>query len=833
MYRKNFTTFSFNMDATQQSKNQSADRTDALQQEGAFETSRSDANTEHLVSATTHATIDALAPEASISNFKPLSESFLKSSTTSLEQDVSTFLAKPLEIATGTLNTTDSFPATLARYRFPQDLIYSNPIWYDKIRGNFGFRGTANFTLQVNCTPFQAGRYILAWIPAVGSDSDVPFNLHVNTLTELTQTPHVEIDLNCDSEAFLKVPHINPFPYSYITNGTSAQLGMNGHLVFTPYSPLATGSGSNSATWAIFLHWTDVHLSFPIHPQSGIERGTRRKIGPAYSEQASQGNTPISSSLNVASTVASKLSIIPSLSSVMGTAKWYLDAASKSAASFGWSRPHNSESTSLMVRTIMNRFTNSDVADNSTKMAIFDNNEIENLPGFAGTDNDELSIAYLASISAWYGTLTWSIEDTVGTELLKKDLHPRAGYVNTSQSMTTLTHFTPLCWVASMFALYKGSIKYTFKLVKTDFHSGRLLVTFWPFDYYVNNVSPDPTVTGTSAYCYREIIDVRNGNEFSVIFPYSSTTHYRSTFSDDRVYGYFTLSVLTKLTAPVSVSSTIKVLVEISGHEDMEFAQPCNLRASPCYVVTPQSGMRNVCNIETVVAGNANIVMSDEPSRACIGERVHSLRTMLKRFTPVLPFGSLGALAKYQEIYPWAIDIGQIATITLLGGPPDTFSYIAPAFALFRGSMRWKFVNNFSEKLFAVSTFPVDQSDTPPEQLIPPYLGTRSYGGPYQQVGEPASIARTSATGGIEVDVPYYNRQPMTATHELFLNSASAGPLKIRWDTTSIPRSLMVFSNAGATWTDAPNYLRAMGEDASLGLFVSTVPYSGWTEAAH
>jgi len=73
------------------------------------------------------------------------------------------YLAKPIKVATGLLSATD-VPGTFTKYGV-FDVLKTNPLYYNKLVGSFSFRADTVVTLQVNANRFQAGRYILAYLP--------------------------------------------------------------------------------------------------------------------------------------------------------------------------------------------------------------------------------------------------------------------------------------------------------------------------------------------------------------------------------------------------------------------------------------------------------------------------------------------------------------------------------------------------------------------------------------------------------------------------------------------------------------------------------------------
>jgi len=350
-----------------------------------------------------------------------------------------------------------------------------------------------------------------------------------------------------------------------------------------------------------------------------------------------------------------------------------------------------------MSKQIMHRFTNVDAQDNSTKLALFDRNEVEDIPNFAGGDVDELSLNYVAGISAYYTNVSWSTSSAAGTSIWSQAISPRLFTRNTSQAATVITHLTPIAFVASFFSLWRGTVRFTFKLVKTEFHSGRLLASIVPYDL-ANVGLPGQVNLQSSQYLHRTIIDVRNGNEFVIDVPYMAFAQYRATYGDDKVTCTLDLLVLNPLVAPSGVSTTVPILIEVSAGEDFEWAGPAQPSGDPVLQWTPQSGRivpqagRKDCAITEESVGGAHDAQSLMSARAAIGERVLSFRSLLKRFNRIITTPDGQTMNQFFSCYPPQISVRQIDSVPAVIATTmsfDTYDRVASCYAIIRGSMRW------------------------------------------------------------------------------------------------------------------------------------------------
>lgn len=760
---------------------------------------------------------------------KPLLEQaldsrLLDSLRTGSQQTVADFLSRPTYGGAGVFATSDIANTPLRTAVIPNDVL-QDPLWANKIAGSGGFRGELHVRVIVNANRFQQGRYILCWIPSGGAVQYEPWiRMHRATLCETTQLPHVEIDIACDTEVVLIIPHVTVQGWAQLTTA-APYFGNNGRVGLIPYSPLVAPTGSTTASYTMFYHWENVEFAMPLNPQMSMRAKTKikRRVSPSELEQKSQDIGPLESAMSKISVAAGKLGGIPLLSSVAHPVSWATDLAAQVAGAFGWSRPHNSEHTQIMTQYSAHRMTNVDVADNSTKLGYSDNNHIEDVVGFAGTDIDEMALQYVQSISAYNTKTDWTTSQTYGTRLFELFCCPRDYFMQTVQTATTLTHMTPVCFVSTFFAMYRGSLRFTFKIVKTEFHSGRLQISFLPIDTnFGTQVSP---TTADCSYLHREIIDVRDKSEFTFVAPWTSISQYKSMSGVDRGYGKVLVDVLDPLVAPASVSTSITILVEVSGCDDLEFAQPNAPSWQPCVQYVPQAG-GNTCLIVSEDIGGSHNKMEALAARACIGERITSFRQMIKRFAIFKKIAGTGytAASKRFLFTPFINQvcmIGSSAVVTKPTNPGDLITMVSMCYAIQRGSVRFKIIDTSSTQMTKTMTSSFSTA-----------VNTGAFGiGAWDTVDDSVNwtpnrsqaFFRSDIGGCVEVEFPYYNRFHSTAVADTMSIDATTVPQITYTGLGTAPR-VQGSHYAFVAPTPDPLMFRAAGEDFSLGLFVSVPP---------
>lgn len=630
--------------------------------------------------------------------------------TGSVDQGLSSFMMKPIQIATGSI-TTQLSGAQLFNFSIGSQLL-SNTMWREKVKGFLNVRGTAHVRLQINASPFQAGRIILAYIPQYSSSPD-SFRGHIQDLTCITQLPHVEMSFQ-DTECELEIPYIAPTTHYNLYNG-----GFDWGTVFCfIYSPLATGSGgSNQVTYTCWQSFSNFELATPVVPQSGLKVGTKgkRDLIKKYRVNATKSNLdgeinegtgPISSVLSHVSSIASTLYSVPMLAPIAGPTAWISNILAGTASAFGWSKP---VIDSQVVRTHENPHTylaSTNEPDSSMSLALIQDNKVSVMPDVNLSGVDEMSINFIKRQKAFIFRFTWSatslpghvfsciVAPNVGASFL-----PPTPFGAVSQIAPSV--LTPISLLASLYTYWRGSLEFTIKLVKTQYHTGRLIVSF--------SQSGATTISNQdSNYLHREIIDIRDGDEFLVKVPFCSTSMWQPCDSTFGVNGPARLyiNILNELVSPETASSSIEVLVEVRGGPDLEFAVPRSANYAP--VIIPQSGGEADAMVPDIlncpIGGSSTVMGTTRANQLCIGESSTSVLQLIKRYkklsTPVL---TQNRLAFYP--YLWGALFG---TGIANGGTNGSMVYdhmglLASCYAHSRGGIRYRLVRR--ENIGPVTSF--------------------------------------------------------------------------------------------------------------------------------
>lgn len=753
------------------------------------------------------------------------------------------YLQRPILVTTGIFQSTD-VPTTFVKRKL-LDTITSNSYIDSKLLGRYAFRADVRLRLQVNASRFQQGRYILAWIPSGGDNGMAVgdnFNLfHAANAVQITQLPHVEIDISCDTAVELLIPYTAYFSSTMVVNAAVSCMDIGTFFIY-PYSALAAATGALECDYALWMNFENIQLFGSAIPQSGMSMKVKKKKKqlPSEEEADAAGKGPISTTLSGISTFAGILSTIPMLTEVAAPVSWVTGVLAQTAQSFGWSKPLDQSSATRVVRTPQPFFGPTDVADTSLPLSTSISNSISPLPGFAGTDIDELSIDYLKSIPAYFNTVTWSTVANAGTALWNYKVSP--GHLGKTYTGLggTMTAFPPVAYISRPFQFWRGSLKFTFKFVKTEFHSGRLMVSFNPVNANYNGFVGSTNIQNCQ-YVIREIFDVRRGSEFTVTVPYINTEPWAKMDANGYT-GYLSAIVLDPLVAPSTVSSSITILVEVCGGDDFQLSVPVENEfglSYPTLMASYQSGTigqaRNdeECVVSDIVLGGASRdseSVTITPSYTSIGEHIRSFRALLKRYSP-LGLTTVDANSKllYNDVNNPLINLTDYMDIWIdiaTNNKPtrtstDMYTFIGSAFGLFRGSVRYRITDvgpTSSNTTFGATL----DSRFAPTATAAAYCSSAYTAKELPNVYNFSNwaIGQTISNAGIEITKPFYNNNHSVPVRGLLINGTNATFIcSLNTSSPEVKKGFVLVSKSAVS--DTVFVSRALGDDASFGRFIS------------
>lgn len=782
------------------------------------------------------------------------------------EHTIKDFLARPVILHQGTWDQSKVNGDELWSAEFPSALLTSTFIQnIRKVDGFVGMRAKVRIRIQFNSQPFQAGLAILSFFPYSEynkNHSDWFYKSEPNSaptkanMLSVSALPHVLLNLANQTAFEFITPYISPYLYVNLVTGQ----GSFGKIALNVFTPVLAAASStvNFTVWGSF---EDVELVWPT------DAPLATKWAQVGGEMAQMERTGTISSVvgSVGGTIAKVLPYV-GLSSLAKPVELFSTTAENVMRMFGFSKPSVQAPVTRVLQSPGRYFLNCDGSDTSHKLGLSAGNELQTFSGFAGTDHDEMALAYVVSRPSYYTDFDWTTANAADTQIFSQYLSPTLLAIRgspTTVNKAVVDSNTPASRVAQMFDLWRGDFIFDFHFVKTQMHSGRVRISTRLYSYESTSTSLNdmPGYTETADIDLSSASVVRFRVPYAAVRPWLMTQSLRATTltsTDLKNYcmGQIQMTVVNPLVAAPSASSTVKVVAFVHM-ENASFAVPLRSTYIP-YGIPNQTSLDQEQDQLTKLQATAQVggvvatrpVTEDQnsqrsvlipPHSMCIGEVVTSFRQLLKRFSPCY-LGGLsaqidatatvsGASGTMFTIRPWAscsIPTGPLTPVLPNYPTFDLYSQIMPLYAFSRGSMRFKIVLTKKSATFDPSiplALSICLNTTAKTATNPVTYGGESSAvcGPtadipattpgslaYQQdFAEPTTPIFFDKEGVAEFEVPYYSTGHMVATYY--------GPNDlIDRRNSKVPIPQVVFSHPQLLGCNFTIY-RAVGDDFSFG----------------
>lgn len=479
----------------------------------------------------------------------------------------------------------------------PTGLFSNRAMIREKLSGFTSFKATAVLKLQINSQPFQCGRLVMAAAPVpnlLGYRRQFIFS-HV---AQTQNVNHVQMDINKDTEVELRIPFISPYNSFDLIEGKFDWAEVR----ILVYSKLQSqGEAPNCLQCLVWGHFEDIELGAP----------TSGRI-------VQQSRMPSRGAIDNTKKKESTGSFTGALAQ-LGTSLVNKGASSLIAA-LGWSKPILAKPSRVFLNRPTEGFGYMDGVDHSIVLGMTASNQVEPIPGLVGTNIDETSFNTLKRIPQMIGAFTYDNSiltcDSDNRNPVKlwecavapTTYVPACYYVQpsaTGENVRNPYSFrwkqpTTLNYISSPFLYWTGSLVYTFKFVKTGFHSGRVEISFHPFVNTLPTTGAPPNVQLDNErfdFVYKTVVDLRENSEVSVTIPYIAAQPWKriSTYLDpvnpnppkpgrlkDVITGILCVRALTPLIVSNAVApNRIECLVEMRAGDDYEVSCPVTSKFMP------------------------------------------------------------------------------------------------------------------------------------------------------------------------------------------------------------------------------------------------------------
>jgi hypothetical protein len=494
-------------------------------------------------------------------------------------QDVKSFLGRPTLISVGVLSTTATQLFTMtASWSTFSNLI---PFFSDRLRGVQGLRATLVFTVEHSCNPFHQGMLVSCF----QYGTSVAYDRHSRPYA-CTNLPHVRLNVADNTMSVLRVPFLAEV--EYWGRGFNEVLLETGDFSLVQVLTTPLLGSSDAPAYKVYLHMEDIELIgrrpitdvATVTPQAGLTTKETKSVG-------------VASGILEASSVFARAvgNHVPSLRAFSSTAGWFLSAASKAAAAFGFSKPTDLAPLNRHVRFSTFLEQNVDAVAPAATVGGFMSNQLSVHPRTGGTEVDEMAFdTILGRYSQLFrGTLNTTLSHAAtvyASAVCPMHMWFRVQGATFPGGNISLPEFsasgnayqpTNIMYFSQFFRFWTGSFRYRVTFAKSKFHTGRILFTFVPNSVPSANttphanagIAPQPFLSRLQPSQQSKVFDLKDGNEFEFDVDYIYPFPYASA---NNSIGTVSMQIMDPLINNGESSSTISYLVEVCAKPGFHFA---------------------------------------------------------------------------------------------------------------------------------------------------------------------------------------------------------------------------------------------------------------------
>jgi hypothetical protein len=384
-----------------------------------------------------------------------------------------------------------------------------NP-WYEyfnhpeikvKLKGYSRLQANLHLKLVVNASPYHYGVGIMSYKPmsngglnnydfSAGTTSDllvkdtapytggiVPASLMVRTCR-----PHAKFFAESSKGCEMQLPFCYYQNWVNLDTDLTELKQMGSINIYTP-ATLKDSSGNGGDVVVTVYAWCDEN----------------KVAGPSYVMQSGNDEykeRPVSTAMSAMSKAAGALSIIPVIKPyAMATSK-VMAGASTLARWFGFSNPPVITDVVAYAPNYMSNFASPEISVQQDKLSLDPKNETTVDPRTVGLDGvDHMTIAHIVGRYVDYTMLEWTSLMSPETPLLVQNVSPMIGvsvpYVGATTGLNAAAiQMTPSAQIGTAFQFWSGKITYKFTVIASQFHRGRLMISYEP-DGMQNNYTAD------------------------------------------------------------------------------------------------------------------------------------------------------------------------------------------------------------------------------------------------------------------------------------------------------------------------------------------------------
>lgn len=602
----------------------------------------------------------------------------------------------------------------------PWSLYFNNPEIYSKLKGFSRLQATLHVKLTINASPYQYGLGMMSYYPLNYSTSSFPItgaddrfaggvtDSSLASYTGGTEVGNLIVN-SCRPHGYF-YPQFSRgcemvLPFCYYKNWVNLDTNMTEILqlgrinLYSPRNLLTAGTAATQPITITIYAWAeDIKLS-----------------GPSYTLQADEyEERPVSTACSLASQAAANLSVIPRVAPYAMATSTVFSAMGSVARWFGYTNPPVISDVHANRINYMPSYASPEICVQNDKLSLDPKNEVtvdSRTVGLDGTDH--MAFSHILSRDVAFGIFDWAASATPTTPLFVVNVDPM---VYTSRNYNGATtglavksiQMTPSCQIGSVFDLWTGPITYSFTSISSQFHRGRLLISYDPDGFLPAYTSAAYTGPRTIT----KIWDLAECPEFKFEVPYMAPTAYLKTggtrhvcaagsqqiffknptlptsfsYKDGNQNGTIVVSVLNALTSS-SPSANVYIVCGINCG-GLEFANPREIEIPMSNYTLQANELSSEANEQTY--SSVNVVKSHH-NEIYTGEIARSFRQLLHRTNLYTRYTTFGGGQVPNTAFSDKIPSVRVA-VASSSSVPQAFegynsSYLTPALPLMTGAL--------------------------------------------------------------------------------------------------------------------------------------------------
>lgn len=745
-------------------------------------------------------------------------------------KDLNDFFKRPIEVDSFDIVPSSAIDVILDVW----DLYTINPTVRAKLRNYAFLRADLHVRILISGSPHHYGKILVSYQPyplrngalvALRSSYAVDPLMRPLLTCYLSQAPgSFTMDVKKNQPGEVVCPFISTKPMNRLFNSSALALSdvtsyadfeNAGSIFLWGINPVETVSATSSAVTVYVYAWMEnVELAGLTGTQVVIT--TEGKL-------VTENNTgPIEYYSSKMVAISKALTYVPDITPFAQASKMLFSGISQVAAVFGWSRPAVTSSPMFVKNSWYQNGALTVAHDTVSKIVLDPEQELTVDMSFAGSTVDELAIVYLASRPSYWTTFTWATTDTPMVDNI--GYIPIFPYLSKVHVTLAELYFQPtsMCYAATPFEYWNGTIEITVQIVCSQFHRGRLGFYYEPNAW--QNVLIDAVVDPNKQFIH--IIDLQDTQDITFSVAWNNVRPWLQNpgFSNYRFPGVTLLSISEYINGYVGIIPITSIQSPDDSDVQMNVYVRCPDLQVNGLIVTNLPTERKIITEGSLVEEPLLTTLNDssfDGTYICdhyFGERPLSFRSLLKRYVSYAVDDSAALAGKNAVVLEESIVPPITPAYGGTGTYPTLFSYLRYAYLGMRGSIRKRYRTLMPNR---------DYGDHAVASLVAPSTTNTTHNVTTQSITS-ANIAQYMGTylvgsavfglnnnAGVEVDYPYYspNLFSFSCASDL-VGTNNTDEMNSRW----FRNCQVVFSSWGGSSGSTTVYISdiAAGEDFTM-----------------